>query len=74
MTLALVALYDVVRPIPGALTQRQLTEAVNFAIDERPRGPALTSVAYANIIRSVVMVTGYDPGETPTLATPGRRP
>jgi len=62
VTLALVGAYDWMRTPAQNLTQRQLNAAVNFAIDERPRAPAITSIAYAKIIGSVVRVNGYDPG------------
>jgi S1-C subfamily serine protease len=60
ITLLLVFAYDLIRGPPQHLTQRQLNQAVNFALDERPRDPSVASVAYATIIRSVVQVSGYD--------------
>jgi S1-C subfamily serine protease len=66
VTLSLVGIYDVLKPAPFDLTQNELNAAVNFAIDERPRPPASTAIAYARIIGSVVMVNGYEevPPET----------
>jgi S1-C subfamily serine protease len=75
VTLALVGAYDWVRGPGQNLTQRQLNAAVNFAMDERPRAPAVTAVAYAKVIRSVVRVNGYDPEDTTKKsAKPGPLP
>lgn len=60
-TLVLAGLYLALQPPAQRLTQRQLNAAVNFAMDERPRAPSVSSVAYARIIGSVVLVRGYDP-------------
>lgn len=60
-TLALVGLYHALQPPAQRLTQRQLNAAVNFALDERPRPPSASSVAYARIIGAVVQVNGFDP-------------
>ncbi|MDB5562063.1 MAG: Peptidase and chymotrypsin/Hap [Hyphomicrobiales bacterium] len=65
-TLAVVGTYELVSPPAQNLTQRQLNAAVNFAIDKRPRGPSVASVAYSKIIPSVVRVNGYDPDEPGT--------
>ena len=62
-TLLVVATVEVLRPPGQNLTQDDLNAAVNFALDERPRGPALAALAYAAIAPSVVRVNGYDPSE-----------
>ncbi len=59
------AIYERLQPAGQNLTQRDLTAAVNFALDERPRDPSPTAVAHSIIAPSVVMVSGYDPDETP---------
>jgi S1-C subfamily serine protease len=61
VTLLIVGAYAVLRPPPQDLSQARLNEAVNYALDQRPMPPAITSVAYAKIIPSVVRVDGYDP-------------
>ena len=61
LTLLLVWAYGWTQPTPQHLTQPQLTAAVNFAIDKRPRPPSVASLAYASVINSVVRVNGYDP-------------
>ncbi len=63
-TLAVIGLLELVRPPAQNITQDDLTAAVNYALDERPRGPALAAVAYAAIAPSVVRVSGYDPVES----------
>jgi len=60
VTLALLGSHDAIWPAPAELTQARLGAAVNYAIDHRPQAPALTSLAYAKIIPSVVRVDGYD--------------
>jgi len=65
VTLALVGVHDLAKGPGQHLTQTDLNAAVNFAIDERPRPPAITTLAYANVFRSVVRVNGYDPAEGP---------
>jgi S1-C subfamily serine protease len=70
-TLALVGVFELLRPPGQNLTQRQINEAVNYAIEERPRPPSIASVAYANVIRSVVRVNGYDPNERTPATKPG---
>lgn len=61
VTLGVVGLYDLVTPPGQNLTQSDLNAAVNYAIDQRPRGPATTALAYARIIPSVVRVNGLSP-------------
>lgn len=70
--LALFGLYEALRPPGQNLTQDDITAAVSFALDERPRPPSVASLAYARIIPSVVRVNGYDPAEEgePPAATP----
>jgi serine protease DegQ len=70
LTLALVGAYELLR-LPGQnLTQTDLNAAVNYALEQRPRDPAVSAVAYATIIPSVVQVNGYDPADPSTEATP----
>jgi S1-C subfamily serine protease len=57
--------YELLRSPPQHLTQTDLNAAVNYALDKRPRDPAISAVAYAKIIPSVVRVNGYDPEEGP---------
>jgi S1-C subfamily serine protease len=68
--LALFGVYEILRPPGQRLTQTDITEAVNFAIDERGRPPSVASMAYAAIIPSVVRVNGYDPDSGPPATTP----
>ena len=60
---ALLGLVELLRPPGRSLTQTDITEAVNFALDERGRPPSVASMAYASIIPSVVRVNGYNPEE-----------
>ena len=70
VALAAFGTYETLRPPGQNLTQGDITAAVNFAIDERPRPPSVQSMAYARIIPSVVRVNGYDPdAEEPPPAT-----
>ena len=70
-TLAIVGIYDAFKPPAQNLTQTDLNAAVNYAIDQRPPAPAITTVAYAKIIRSVVRVNGYDPEKGPPKPAEG---
>jgi serine protease DegQ len=66
ITLGLVGAWQSIQPAAQRLTQGDISQAVNFAMDERPRPPSVASMAYATVIRSVVRVNGYDPDdETP---------
>jgi S1-C subfamily serine protease len=71
MTLAVVGGYELLKPPGQNLTQGQINEAVNYAIEERPRPPSMASIAYATIIPSVVRVNGYDPDRPAPGAKPG---
>lgn len=73
VTLLLVGAYTLIRPPPQDLSQGRLTAAVNYAIDHRPEAPAITSVAYAKIIPSVVRIDGYDLIEPNTSGNPDER-
>jgi S1-C subfamily serine protease len=64
MALAIVGGFELLRPSVAPLTQSRLTAAGNSAIDQRPRPPAASAVAYSKIIGSGVRVTGYG-GEAP---------
>jgi len=67
IALALFASYELLRPLPQNLTQSRLNEAVEYALEQRPRPPSVASLAYAAVIPSVVRVNGYDPeAENPT--------
>jgi S1-C subfamily serine protease len=65
ITLALVGGYGLLQPPAQRLSQHDISQAVNFAMDERPRPPSIASMAYAAVIPSVVRVNGYDPTEVP---------
>jgi S1-C subfamily serine protease len=68
--LVLFGAYEFLRPPGQQLTQSDITEAVNFAIDERGRPPSIASTAYAAIIPSVVRVDGFDPAAGTSAAGP----
>ncbi|WP_413987900.1 S1C family serine protease [Labrys okinawensis] len=59
--LVIVGGYALLWPPPRALTQGRLNQAVNFALDHRPEQPSVSTLAYAQIIPSVVRIDGYDP-------------
>jgi serine protease DegQ len=61
ITLLLVGGWQLIQPAAQRLSQDDINEAVNFAMDERPRPPSVASMAYAAVIPSVVRVNGYDP-------------
>ena len=61
LTLSLVGLYQALSPAGQNLTQSDINDAVNFALDERGRPASVASLAYAAVIPSVVRVNGYDP-------------
>lgn len=68
--LLLVGVYELLRPPGQNLSQSDINDAVNFAIDERGRPPSVASMAYAAVIPSVVRVNGYDPdAETPETSS-----
>lgn len=69
---ALVGAYEVLKPAAQRLTQADISEAVDFAIDERGRSPSVESVAYAAVLPSVVRVNGYDPEIRSPAAAPGQ--
>jgi len=60
ITLLLVGGWQLFQPASQRLTQDDINQAVNFAMDERPRPPSVASLAYAAVIPSVVRVNGYD--------------
>ena len=70
VTLVLIAVYDLVTPDPQRISDWQFMNAVNQIVDERPRGPSVEAVAFANIINSVVRVDGYEPEEMPIPSGP----
>lgn len=70
ITLALVSLYQLLDPPAQNLTQSDINDAVNFALDERGRPPSVASLAYAAVIPSVVRVNGYDPSTEEPPAAP----
>lgn len=65
IVLLIMGLYGLSRPPGQNLTQADINEAVNFALDERPRPPSVASQAYAAAIPAVVKVNGYDPEDEP---------
>lgn len=73
VTLLAIGLYDTFHPRPQDLSQGVLNAAVNYAIDHRPEQPAITTVAYAKIIPSVVRVDGYDPVGPNSSGSPDER-
>ena len=75
ITLALGGIYDLLAPPAQNLTQSDINDAVNFALEERGRPPSTASLAYAAVIPSVVRVSGYDPGRgKPQAAGPDGQP
>ena len=70
VTLALVGVFELLRPPAQNLTQTDVNAAVNHALEQRPRPPSVAAVAYATIIPSVVQVNGYDPADPATEPTP----
>lgn len=77
VTLLLVGAYQLLSPPGQNLTQSDINDAVNFALEERPRPPSVASLAYAAVIPSVVRVNGYDPeadAEAPTAEPPPGEP
>jgi S1-C subfamily serine protease len=70
VTLLLVGAYDLIKGPGQNLTQTDVNAAVNYAIEQRPRPPAVTTLAYATIFKSVVRVNGYDPAEGPLPEAP----
>jgi S1-C subfamily serine protease len=61
LTLALIGGALLLLPPAQNLTQADIDAAVGYTLDNRPRPPALSALAYANVIPSVVRVNGYDP-------------
>jgi S1-C subfamily serine protease len=57
---AVVLLYDLLKPEPQALTEREVEVTVNRMLDEAPPEPSFASVAYEVIRPSVVLV--HTPG------------
>lgn len=74
MTLVVVGIYQLLQPPGQNITQRQLSEAVDLVLDERPRPPSVASIAYATIIPSVVLVNGLEEEEPTNPDTPDYRP
>ena len=75
ITMVLVGLYQLLAPPGQNLTQSDISDAVNFALDERGRPPSVASLAYAAVIPSVVRVNGYDPqAEAPATTENGQPP
>jgi len=74
VTLALIGVYDLVTPNPQHISDWQFANAVNTVVDARPRGPSVESIAFANVIGSVVRVDGYEEdteaAEEPEVETP----
>lgn len=74
VTLALVGTYELLRPPGQNLTQTDLNAAVNYALEQRPRPPSVSALAYANVIPSVVQVNGYDPADPEAKPEQAPRP
>lgn len=74
--LLLVGAYELARPPGQNLSQTDINDAVNYAIDERGRPPSVASMAYTAVIPSVVQVNGYDPEveDPPPAAEDGQSP
>lgn len=69
IVLLIMGLYGLLRPPGQNLTQADINDAVNFALNERPRPPSVASQAYAAAIPAVVKVNGYDPEDEPQVGT-----
>lgn len=75
VTLLLIGAYDLVAPDPQRISDWQFMTAVNKVVDERPRGASIESIAYAEVIRSVVRVDGYeDTTDDPSATQPKSQP
>jgi S1-C subfamily serine protease len=61
MTFIVLGAYDAIKGPNLALTPTEFVDVVNNIVENRPAQPAPTAVAYANIIPSVVAISGYDP-------------
>lgn len=70
LTLLAVGGFELLRLPAQHLTQTDVNQAVNFAMDARPRPPSVSALAYAKIIPSVVRVSGYDEPKAPVAANP----
>ncbi len=57
---AIVGGYHLTRPPIPQVSDAEFIADVNMVVDARQRGPSLSSIAYARVIQSVVMVQGYD--------------
>lgn len=76
MTFVILGAYDAIKGPNLPLTPTEFVEVINGVIDQRPQPPATSAVAYANIIPSVVAISGYDPEAYKSLqpAGPDDRP
>jgi len=74
VTLGAVSGYDLLKPPPQNITASQFKAAVNQVVDQRARQPAISSVVYNKVIRSVVRVNGYDPDVEDKPAAPSAPP
>ncbi|MEQ1770711.1 MAG: trypsin-like peptidase domain-containing protein [Devosia sp.] len=82
LTLLSLGAYDIARPPAVPLTQDRFNEALDLALEDRPRAPATGALAYAAIIPSVVRVVGSatlaeslgQAPETPAEADASRQP
>ena len=61
MTFILLGAYDAIKGPNLPLTADEFVEVVNGIVQNQPAQPAVTAVAYNNIIPSVVAISGYDP-------------
>ena len=76
MTFVILGAYDAIKGPNLPLTTTEFIEVINGVVDRRPQAPAASAVAYANIIPSVVAISGYDPEAYKQLppAGPDERP
>ena len=65
VALAIVAGYDVTRPVVPRVSDQDFTAAVNTVVDHRQRPPSLASIAYATVLPSVVRIAGYTTSDWP---------
>jgi S1-C subfamily serine protease len=57
--------YHLTRPEIPRVNDHDFIAAVNDVVDHRKRPPAQGAIQYAQVIPSVVRITGYDPSKTP---------
>ncbi len=70
MTFVILGGYDAIKGPNLPLTPTEFVDVINGVIDARPQPPAPTAIAYANIIPSVVSISGLDPDATRPICRP----